>query len=242
MKHYILPLIVLNLAITACGSKNNNRRPTASATLQFAKTETPVPTKVTKKVGATMYQAPADHFEMKLIAAYISENIDQNQNNVGQTSMFYLNPECGDDIMHCDVDPTANGGLAEDGNPWTHIVNSFFDFSNLDTVNQMLNLQGRPVEVATYRYVRLEFCKYAPSAGHENIKWGIGNVTGSFAQSACNVTAEINPPIEVQEGNQVTVTLSYTLDGAIYLSASGDKNCSGNVCFQLPKFTPSASK
>jgi hypothetical protein len=67
-------------------------------------------------------------------------------------------------------------------------------------------------------------------------------VTGSFAQSACNVTAAINPPIEVKDGDSVTITLEYSLANAISTGNSGDANCNGTTCFQIPTFVPAATK
>src|SRR6266545_4186783 len=60
-------------------------------------------------------------FKMKLIAAYLSEDIDPaTQDNVGHTPMIYLNPDCQGDIEHCDI----SAGNAPDGKPITHIVSA----------------------------------------------------------------------------------------------------------------------
>jgi hypothetical protein len=189
--------------------------------------------------------APSDDataFKMKLIAAYLAEDINPTtQNNVGVTSMFYLNPECGDDITHCDTDGSVNGGRAEDGNPWAHIVDELFDFSDVPSVNNALNSQSRSIEATTYRYVRLEFCKYSPTT--HNISWTYGGTTNTFAQSSCNVTAAIPGGLTVNDGDSVTINLAYSLAGTVIDSGGyNGPNCSGGKCFTLPTFVPSASK
>jgi len=184
-------------------------------------------------------------FGIKLIAAYLAEDIDPvTQNNVGQTAMVYLNEACEDDIMHCDV----SGGTAEDGAPMDKIVTSFFDLSSPGSVNEQLNSQGRGVGVGSYKYVRLEFCKYN-SGDAENVQWGTDSVgTQSFQRDMCSVnSAEMTTPLELAEGDSVTLTLSYDLSASVSVGsdAFGD-DCTGSdaskTCFTLPEFTPAATK
>ena len=185
-------------------------------------------------------------FGMKLIAVYLTEDVDPiTQNNVGMTTMIYLNPLCQEDIMHCDI----SGGTAEDGLPMDKIITDFFDFAQTtEAVNAALNAQGRAVTPGTYKYARVEFCKY--NAGNaENIKWGNGS-TGeqSFKRNSCTVNSAVfNPPITIAGGETVTVTLSYVLDTSVQTGADavGD-HCTGAgaglTCFSVPQFTPSATR
>lgn len=92
----------------------------------------------------------------------------------------------------------------------------FFDFSNVNTVTATLNSQGRTIVATTYKYVRLEFCKYEPVTA--NIKWSGGGESGEFAQPSCNTTREISPPITVNDGESVTINLSYSLANSISLA------------------------
>ena len=239
----LIASLALAATLSACGGKG-------TAKLQFSAASRLAPSSKTHSISVTpaeaqaMGLAAASSFQMKLIAAYLAEDIDPStQNNVGMTSMFWLNSECGDDIMHCDVDSSVHGGLAEDGSPWTHTVSTFFDFSNVTTVNSTLNSQGREIETGTYKYVRMEFCKYSPTT--PNIKWTYNSSTNQFAQSSCNVTREITPPIEVADGDTVTITLAYDLANSVSAGGGGGagSNCDGSGnCFVLPTFTPSASK
>src|SRR6266542_3284923 len=115
-------------------------------------------------------------FKMKLIAAYLSEDIAHaTQDNVGNTPMIYLNPDCQGDIEHCDI----SAGNAPDGKPITHIVQSYFDLAlPADQVNAALNAQARPVQTGSYRYVRIEFCKYN-SGNASNVTWGTADTAMS---------------------------------------------------------------
>ncbi len=233
--------LALALSVTACGGKG-------TAKLQFSSGARSPAIKMDPAVAQSLGFVGADSFQMKLIAAYLAEDINPStQNNVGMTSMFWLNSDCADDIMSCTTDPTSNGGKDEEGNNWRHTVTSFFDFSNVANVNTTLNSQGREIDTGTYKYVRLEFCKWQGSASYPNIKWSYSAVSSgaeqSFSQSSCNVTAEISPPIEVKDGDTVTITLAYSLDGTLVASGGATAaNCAGGFCFTLPTFTPSASK
>jgi len=228
-------LILMSLLFSACGAGQG------SAKLQFRDAGA---TNARIQNASVAPAADATAFQMKLIAAYLAEDINPStQNNVGVTSMFYLNPECNDDIMHCDTDGSVHGGLAEDGNPWTGIVDALFDFSNVTNVNTALNAQSRSIDAATYRYVRLEFCKYAPTT--PNISWSYAGNTYSFAQSSCNVTAAIPGGLTVEDGDSVTIQLAYSLVGSVIDSGGNTgSNCNSGIgkCFILPTFSPSASK
>lgn len=189
--------------------------------------------------------SPPTTFQMKMIAAYLSEDIDPvTQNNVGHTPMIYLNPECQGDIEHCDV----SAGTAPDGKPITHIVQSYFDFAlPADQVNAALNAQARTVQTGSYRYVRIEFCKYN-SGNANNVTWGTAD-TGAieFNGGGCVVTAPISPPVSIGSGEQITITLNYDLAGTVQTgdSASG-QSCAGigatRACFTIPTLVPSATK
>lgn len=229
------------ILFTGCGGS-------ATATLQFTNA---TPGSLTRSSGLeTLIGAVAPlatytptTFRMKLIAAYLAEDIDPTtQNNVGMTSMFYLNPTCGDDIMHCDI----SAGTAEDGAAMSRVITDYFDFSGSSAaVNAALNAQGREIETGTYKYVRVEFCKYN-SGNSNNIQWGYspGSVSKEFQRNMCTVnSAVISPPLEVNGDDSVTVSLAYDLTGKISDSSSGSyDDSSGGYYFTMPTFTPSASK
>lgn len=176
-------------------------------------------------------------FKMKLIAAYVTENIDSSTGeNVGLTSMIYLNPGCNEDIMHCDI----SAGTAEDGQSYSNIVTTFFNFLTPTAANIALNAESRGIELGTYRYARLEFCK-TNSASADNVLWNdtTGNVSYRHDQCAVN-SAAFSSPVTVKDGDSLTFTLSYDLSGV--LTADPDTSadsCNGTTCFTLPTFVPS---
>jgi len=194
----------------------------------------------------TATEAPAS-FEMKLITVYLTEDIGADQSNSGKTAFIYLNPDCEDDISHCDI----SGGDAEDGSPMDKIVTSYFDFgADSAAVNTAVNAQSRSIDAGSYKYVRMEFCKYN-NENAPNIKWTPdGGSELEIQRNTCTVNStEISPALEVAEGDSVTVTLAYDLSATVTtgLSTNQGDGCDGGTsgsikCFQLPTFVPTATK
>jgi hypothetical protein len=224
-------------SLAACGSAGE-----ATVNLQFERTATSELARSARAVPLAVVSDAPTQFSMKLIAAYITEDIDAvTQSNTGTTSILYLNPDCQDDIKHCDID----GGTAEDGSPIDKIVSTFFDLSSTASANTALNEQERSVTAGTYKYARLEFCKYTTGTS-DNIKWAHGS-TGeqTFRRTQCAVnSAEMATPLVLTSGSSATVTLSYDLSSAVQVGAEavGD-DCTGDgaekTCFTLPTFMPS---
>ncbi len=187
-------------------------------------------------------------FQMKLIAAYVAADIDGTGTNVGATSMVYLNNDCQSDIMHCDI----SAGTAEDGAAMDKIVTSYFNFGDTSAnVNAALNAQGRAVTAGSYKYARLEFCKYN-TGNANNIKWADGatvldSAPQEFKRNSCTVnSAEINPPLSIAAGGTITLNITYDLDDSITSggACTGDDSSGAGGskrCFTMPTFTPSAS-
>ncbi len=235
MTKRLLGIAALSLLLSACGSKD------ATAKLKFTKTARMFDVASTVLPGDLRANAPTT-FKMKFIAAYLAEDIAEGTgNNVGMTSMFYLNPECADDISHCDI----SAGTAEDGTPMSKIITTFFDFTSDTAANTAINSQGRTITAGSYKYVRLEFCKYA-SGTDPNIQWADTansvSTVQEFKQTSCTVnSAEITPPITIAAGGSATVNLTYDLSSTVTSGGSGANCSSNNFCFQLPTFVPSAT-
>ncbi len=219
----------------------------ATARLSFAAAESSALTALVPATSTPNFatSGSATTFKMKLIAAYLTEDIDPvTFSNSGVTSMIYLNSDCQEDIMHCDL----SAGTAEDGAAMDKIITTYFDFSSPTAANTALNTQARDITTGTYKYARLEFCKYN-SGDANNITWG-NSSTGDIEmqRNSCTVnSAELVPALEVAASDTVTITLSYDIATAISTGsdATGD-DCEGSgatkACFTLPTFTPSASK
>ncbi len=207
--------------------------------------------------GAFTAQAPSS-FRMKLIAVYLAEDVDPTtQDNVGQTSIIWENPECQGDISGCNISGAVKGG------PWAHQVKSFFEFArDSAAVNADLNSQGQAVSPGSYKYARLEFCKYGD--GDPNVSWSAPQLSAprAFSIPECGVTSKaFDKPIVLGKGDTVAVTLAYDLAaaGAIFTPNAPGAPCYGNApdqkcyldcgdagngqvaCVNIPDFTPSAS-
>ncbi len=226
----------------ACGSGLVDTGGEATVQLALEQTSEAPVARTARIHTLAVTEGPATQFSMKLIAAYIAEDIDSvTQSNVGKTGIIYMNSECEDDIMHCDID----SGTAVDGDPMDKILTRFFNLSSTEDANTAINAQRRTVDAGTYRYARLEFCKYSTGTT-DNIKWNDGVVgEQSFRRALCSVnSAEMNPPLELADGASVTLTLSYDLLTAVQVGsdAVGD-DCTGSgattTCFTLPTFMPS---
>jgi hypothetical protein len=239
---YALPLALASLA--ACGERGGG-----TAKVAFANGTGALMNVMSSPLSsfAPFATEEASTFQMKLIAVYLTEDIAEGTgNNVGQTAMVYLNNDCQDDIMHCDI----SGGNAEDGQPMSKVISSYFDFAqDSAAVNTAINAQGRSISAGTYKYARIEFCKYN-NENANNIKWAAASTPGTvteFKRNSCTVnSAEFATPITVTEGGSVTVTLSYDLSATVETGASSQSgdSCTGTsapyTCFTMPTFVPSA--
>ena len=229
-----LTLVAAGVIFTGCGKK-------ATVALQLANTTALM--MQTQDVGLQSatpnpesYVEPAS-LKMKFIAAYLSEDIDPvTQNNTGDTQMFWLNSECNENISDCNADA----------------LTTFFDFTNPAEANTALNSQGRAISLGTYKYVRLEFCKYGATG---NVK-----VTGNHTDASevtvtyggCGETsAEMVPPLELKADETVKILLSYDLTDGINVqdgdSVGTSTNCAldtnpatdKTVCIGSINFNPS---
>jgi hypothetical protein len=181
---------------------------------------------------------------------YLAEDVDPvTQNNVGQTAMIYLNPECHGDIEHCG--PAAT---------FAHQVTTFFDFAQGSAaVNAALNAQANSIPATTYRFARMEFCKYGPGAD-PNLVWQAPGMsapaTGFF--NSCGVTSKpFAAPLVLKDGDSVRVELAYDLSQAAVTGAAQPQpdvlvdglgashpfmycadEAGQRTCLQVPDFVP----
>jgi len=215
---------------------------------------------------ASALLADGTSLRLKLIAAYLAEDVDPvTQNNIGRSSMIWLNPECADDISDCNI-----AGLGSSSGPR---VTQYFDLArSTDEVNAELNAQDLAIEPSTYRYARVEMCKMAPGEAPPTIPtlmWkGPGmDAEQPFSSGDCGRTSlAFDPPLVIAAGDAVTVSLGYDLAAAVVAGAPGatggsftlaghddaghphyyracfDVAAGQRVCMDYPDLTPTAAR
>lgn len=204
---------------------------------------------------------------LKIIAAYLTADIDPvTMNNVGNTEMIWLNPECNDDISGCNI---AGFEMPTSGPR----VQSYFDLARPSAdVTADLNSQDMSIEAGTYRFARVEFCKSYEGERVPTVPtmmWsGPGMTTEqAFLSGDCTRNSvAFDPPLTLAEGDAVSVSLGYDLDrtlvsgtpmqGAGY-SIDGENDDDGRPhifracydvdadtrdCMDFPEFQPTATK
>jgi hypothetical protein len=213
--------------------------------------------------------ADGTSLRLKIIAVYLAQDVDPvTMNNIGNTAMIYLNPECGGDIENCNID----GFTDPVGGPR---VKEYFDLARPTAeVDAQLNAQVASVDVGSYRYARVEMCKsYDRSLPTvPSLMWkGPGmSAEHAFTSGDCGRTSQaFAPTLDLASGDSVAVTLGYdlaqtivtgprdTTPGACGYSVAGYKNTDGTVrcfrecdetdpanrvCMDFPDFRPSATK
>ena len=101
---------------------------------------------------ASALLADGPSLRLKLIAAYLAEDVDPvTQNNIGKSAMIWLNPECGDDISDCNI---AGLGPSAHNEGFTHDFDLPNETAYAETcasvalifwAQRMLHLAGQPV-------------------------------------------------------------------------------------------------
>ena len=200
---------------------------------------------------------------LKLIAVYLTEDIDAvTQNNVGMTSMIWLNPECNDDISGCNVE-----GLASP--PGGPRITSYFDLARPSAeVTADLHSQDTTIGVGTYRFARVEMCKAMPGETPTvpTLRWaGPGMTEQPFTSTDCTRNSlAFDPPLVLAEGDAVNVELGYDLAETIVTGApapssqacsthsiAGESRCfracvdtspTTRSCMDFPSFAPTATQ
>jgi hypothetical protein len=249
---HTLTLATLLVIATACGQgkataslelRNATASPAGAAGLTLSVAQGLMPP------GDAISLAPS-RLDLKLVAVYLAEDVDPvSQDNRGQTAMIYLNPECQGDIEHCGPAST-----------FAHQITTFFDFAQGSAaVNAALNAQSNEIPAATYRFARMEFCKYGPGAD-PNLVWqapGMSEPATGFFNS-CGITSQpFAVPLVLKDGDTVRVELAYDLSQAAMTGAAQAQPgalvdgagfthdfmyCADELgqrtCLQVPEFVP----
>jgi hypothetical protein len=206
--------------------------------------------------------ADGTSLRLKLLAVYLAADIDPvTMDNVGTTSMIWMNPECDGDISGCNVD-----GLV---NPAGPRVTSYFDLSRPSAeITADLHSQDTTIDPGTYRYARIELCKVMGGETQPTVptlRWaGPGMTEQPFTSTDCTRNSlAFDPPLALAEGDAVGVELGYDLATSIVTGTpassstfcgshaiDGDPRCfracadtspTTRSCMDFPSFQPTAT-
>lgn len=205
--------------------------------------------------------ADGTSLRLKMIAVYLAEDVDPvSFDNVGQTAMIWIHPQCDGDISGCNVsgmELPANGPR----------VTEYFDLARpTEEVNAELSSSPADVPAGSYRFVRVELCKGLGGqtvADEPTMMWKGAGMPAElpFVSGDCARTSlPFDPPLELAAGDSVAVELGYDLNRAIVVapaiqaqqctrSDDGEWRCfracaeagSGmRACMDFPDFAPTA--
>lgn len=151
----------------------------------------------------------AELFEMKILSAYLSEDVDPvSMDNTGRSERIWVNPKC----------PSADGCRDSDVD--------FFDLSNPAEANRQLNSQGLDIAAGSYRYVRVEFCVGGAKGNLLRFKTAAMPAPIEAPYGGCGVTSErLEPAVEIKDGSSVTIALKYDLSEQPLYFAEGSERC-----------------
>jgi|GEM_PF-2054183 len=141
--------------------------------------------------------------------------------NIGEVGFLWTNPDCpkGSDDADCeDI--------------------SYFDLNRASAaVNTELNAQAASITPGTYKYVKFGLLGEQSGANntYNNTRWSYapGEVTDKqFASIQTEWAAAFAEPLEVADGDQVTLTVSYDLDSIVEANATSEEKVAGNGIYQ----------
>jgi hypothetical protein len=162
-------------------------------------------------------------FQMKFLSAYLAEDVDSNQNNVGNVQRVWVNPDC----------PSADG--------CTDAQVGYFDLIDPAAANTQLNSQthASEIDLGTYRYVRIDFCIGGATGNNVKYKTAAMSAETEVQYGGCGVTsAKLDPPLELKKGEDVTIRLDYDLTQGPLYSISGGSCTSTAPCLSGIQLSP----
>jgi hypothetical protein len=159
---------------------------------------------------------PAEQFELKILSAYLTEDVGPAMENTGRSERIWVNPGCpsADACRDSDVD--------------------YFDLSDPEEANRQLNSQGLAIAPGSYRYVRVEFCIGGARGNIVRYKSAAMPAAVEATYGGCAVTSErLEPAVEITDGSTVTIALEYDLtQQPLYYAVGSD------TCGSLDSLTP----
>jgi len=234
-----------------------------------------------------------DSLKIIILYARIKEQVD-NDGTGEKSSFIYINHDCakteyeltaeqeeageGATIGDSDID-----GCAHQDDSWksgdktmevTKVAETAVDMAEgSEAVNAVLNAQQRNVELGdsenpnvTYRQLDIAY-RVETHTDDPNVTWSFAE-TGvedeGFVWAFNEIAIELDPPLELTEGDRVEITLSYSLDEAVHYGSDVDltergidnlvegdsfaDDCVGTqgdadfTCLVIPDFSPTVEK
>jgi hypothetical protein len=166
-------------------------------------------------------------FQMKIVQAYLVEDVDANSNNVGAVSRVWLHADCGGNADTCTDDKI-----------------SYFDLTDPTAANEKLKSEALAFSLekssVTYQYVRLEFC--VGGAKGNNVKFKTADMAAEkeVTYGGCGETsAKLDPPVVATNGTTVTVKLNYNFkNGPVYYTTNGGSCTQASPCISGIELSP----
>jgi hypothetical protein len=156
-------------------------------------------------------------FGVKMTAVYLVEDVAPDMNNVGEVGRIWVNPVCDEGLHQC--------GIARDK---ANRVTDFFDLAlPTEEVNRNLNAQVHDIKPGTYRYLRVDFTGPLPldvanDPTLTNLRFGADGFVSEVRSRQNGATVKIDPPLELADGDSVTVALGYDYRGSYFPSKDLD--------------------
>jgi len=182
---------------------------------------------------------------LQLIDVRIMQELDTTEH---PAPIIWYNPECGSaTTSSTEIDGKEYEYTQSPGCDLSKLT-TYFDFArSTDEVNEELNSQPNLVYPETYKYVSISWC--AGETVTDNVKFqadGMDEPAYVGSGGCGTMSAEAVPPLEVGEGDSITIALDYSIDGIV--NASSGNGCwtsdDGTIkrCITLPAFKPSVRK
>jgi hypothetical protein len=154
-------------------------------------------------------------FGIRIVAAYLAEDVAPDMNNVGEVGRIWTNPVCDEGLYHCSI--TANAGPYQ--------VKEYFDLA-LPTaeVNARLNSQNASIKPGTYRYLRFDMAGVMrpPEQTTPNLQFGVQGSPSNEVRIDNNYLVKLDPPMVLEDGDSVVLNLGYDLRGSYFEGADLD--------------------
>jgi len=245
--------------------------PRGSVLLEVVNNTTRLTSEDDEEAGFLDTETTPAELRMKLLAVYLandvepellrpmygsqvaSQDLDGNLTQAMNERRIYTNAECDPDgdgfIDDCDI--TGGWKFPNQVRGWLDLVD------NTAAIARLLYPFRHFVAPGAYRHVVVQTCLQNLDNGtYFAFRGGTMEQEAYFSVPACfHLTSPLPEPVTIRDGDEVTVTLAYKLDGVLQTVPKGDVSlltgewtCAVSdadvnaVCVRIPAFTPTARR